>query len=185
MSGAETRGGATSRLSCGEGPIWIGGGSRRERRSSGSIVCSAEFEASAAKDEGPTSSAGNALAVFGGAGAGRNVSDTRNPIRPSATTPKPIAPRRIGRTSKRRGAGTTSFAVALAGSVAGRPRPNSSGGKACRQVGYGFCPANRTRPRISLRDKSPEPGTCLSGCPHAKAAIPLLNTNTPSSSIRM
>ena len=117
------------------------------RRSSPSIAWSGEFEAAAANGGGAASSAGKAPAVFG-AGAGRGVSVTRNPTRARAATPR-LIPRTIGRTRDRRGSATIPFDAAPAGSPAGGSRMGSSGGgRAWRQVGYGFCPANRTGPRI-------------------------------------
>jgi hypothetical protein len=107
------------------------------------------------------------------------VSVTRNPTWPTVTTAKPI-PRTIGRTSDRRGLGATPVDVAATGSFAGGSQGGwSGGGRACRQVGYGFCPANRTRPSYSL---------CAARCLEprkAEAAISPVNTNSLRSSIQL
>src|SRR5580692_4168588 len=128
-------------------PIWIGGGSSLARRSSGPIVWSGEFEA-VGKEEGAASRAGKAAAaVFGtGAGVGRATIVTRNPTSVRAARPK-LAPRKIGRTRERRDLGARPSGFSTTGFVAGGSRRGSfGGGRAFCQVGYGFCPANRTRP---------------------------------------
>jgi hypothetical protein len=99
------------------------------------------------------------------------VSDTRNATRVRAATPKPI-PNTIGRTSDRRGLGATLVDVAATGSFAGGSRPGSSaGGRACGQVGYGFCPANRTGPRISSASQVARAQDLPVGLSYATAAI--------------
>jgi hypothetical protein len=114
-------------------------------RSSGAIGWSAEFEA-AANEGGADSRAGKAAAAVFGAGAGRVTIVTRNPTSARAARPKPT-PKTTGRTRERRGLGATPPDTAPAGSLGGGSRGESSGGGGGnRQVGYGFCPANRTRP---------------------------------------
>ena len=104
----------------------------------------------AARGGGVNFSAGKTAAAVFGAGTGRDVSVTRNPASPAAATAKPI-PTKIGRTSDLRGAGITLVDAVAIGPFAGGSRPGSSGGgRSCRQVGYGSCPANRTRPSYSL-----------------------------------